>query len=276
MTTLTLGRVLRKARKEPGQEIGISCVNFDNRGFTEVAPDLQSLTNLTHLSLFDNDFVEIPDLTWKKLIKIRLENNNIQRLDHHDLQGCTAVEELYLDRNSVEAIGNIGHLLCLRVLSISYQRIPQDLVFSAEFKSLIAPQLEYFDISGNLIADREILHLLTSIETLNVRDCGLADQEAFLTMVSNATSMRELDFRDNPIAKNRKLKYICVALRPSMQKINGEELSENDRIQANGMRTVLSRRRQVTRPVRHGGVQPLTVQSSTPPYTIERRGRILH
>jgi len=163
---------------------------------SDITP-LQSLTHLTHLSLYNHQISDITPLQSLTHLKtLNLSNTHIS--DITPLQSLTNLKMLNLSNNQISDISFLQSLTNLTELDLRGNQI-------SDITSLLSlTNLTELDLHNNQISDITSLQFLTHLKTLDLRDNQISD----ITSLQFLTHLKTLDLRDNQISDITSLQFL--------------------------------------------------------------------
>ncbi|KAK7111739.1 protein flightless-1 homolog [Littorina saxatilis] len=150
--------------------INLQDVDLSDNALQRVPEALYKLSSLKRLNLSDNEITELSLMidVWVKLETLNLSRNKLKALPT-SIHKLTSLRKLYLNVNLLDFEGipaNIGKLHNLEIFSAAknnLEMIPEGLCRCGKLKKLILN-------NNRLITLPDILHLLPSLETVDVRE----------------------------------------------------------------------------------------------------------
>jgi len=165
------------------------------------------------LTLRDKGLTELPALGSLNLEKILLDGNNIADLRGSVFEGCTALRNLSLDKNSLTSLKSLHCLPNLQVLSASnnqledfkwpenHQKIGAIIVSNNQIKKIpknLPPSINTLVLSGNQIEKLENLDKLIQLQKLSIASNRLT---ALSVALQFNVGLRELRLNGNKLIR---------------------------------------------------------------------------
>jgi len=229
---------------------------------------LEECINLVCLYLYENKISRIERLDFAlNLTHLYIQDNNINVMEN--LAPLRNLRKLFIGGNAIQVIQGLETCNQLQELHVQGQRLPanQPLVFDPASIDAIADSLFVLNTQKNNLTDATqfaVLHQLEKLD-LSLNHITQFEQVGSIFQDGACMNMTVLEVKGNPVDKQHKFRDYVVLMSPSLNILNGREITQTER------QFLVNREAAKARARRHNGddLEPPRLSQYGPPQGVQ-------